>query len=146
MSGYLLDTNVISELRKPSCDPAVKAWSNNKPPESFFLSTITIAEIRFGIEQQSDLPFREELVAWLDHTLRPWFANRILDVDEEVILEWRRMVAMGKRKGVTFSQPDLFIAATAKIHNLTVATRNVADFEQAGVAVVNPWTPLNPGH
>ncbi len=71
MRGWLLDTNVISELRKPSCDPAVKAWSDKEPPESFFLSTITLAEIRFGIEQQSDLKFRQELNAWLDHTLRP---------------------------------------------------------------------------
>ena len=144
MRGWLLDTNVISELRKPSCDPEVKAWSDRQPPESFFLSTVTLAEIRYGIEQQKNPAFRNELLTWLDRSLRPWFADRILDVDEDVILEWRRMVAIGKKKGVVFSQPDLFIAATAKVHDLTVATRNVADFEQAAVEVVNPWMLSSP--
>jgi hypothetical protein len=144
LRGWLLDTNVISELRKPSCHPAVRAWSDSQPPESFFLSTVTVAEIRFGIERQNDPAFRHDLIAWLDHRLRPWFADRILHVDEDVILEWRRMVAAGKTRGLTFSQPDLFIAATARIHDLTVATRNVADFERAGIAVVNPW--VLPGH
>lgn len=139
MTGWLLDTNVISELRRPNCNRAVKAWSDAQSPESFFLSTVTIAEIRFGIERQKDAAFRRELTDWLDHRLRPWFAGRILEVDEAVILEWRRMVAIGRQRGVTFSQPDLFIAATAKVHGLTVATRNVADFEQADVAVFDPW-------
>lgn len=139
MTGWLLDTNVISELRRPACDPAVKAWADGQPPESFFLSTITIAEIRFGIEQQKDAAFRHELIGWLDHRLRPWFAGRILEIDEDVILEWRRMVAAGRKRGITFSQPDLFIAATARVHGLSVATRNVADFERAEVAVFNPW-------
>lgn len=144
MKGFLLDTNVISELRKPSCDPTVKAWSDSQAPESFFLSTITVAEIRFGIEQQSNSTFRHELVTWLDHRLRPWFADRILQVDEDVILEWRRMVAIGRKQGITFSQPDLFIAATAKIHDLAVATRNVTDFERAAVDLINPWAPTSP--
>jgi predicted nucleic acid-binding protein len=140
LRGWLLDTNVISELRKPSCDPNVKAWSDGQPAESFFLSAVTLAEIRYGIEQQKNPAFRNALLTWLDQNLRPWFSGRILDVDEDVILEWRRLVAIGKKKGVVFSQPDLFIAATAKVHGLTVATRNVADFEQAGVDVINPWT------
>lgn len=139
MRGWLLDTNVVSELRKPSCDPAVKAWSDNQPPGSLFLSTVTVAEIRLGIERRDDSAFRRELTAWLDHSLRPWFAERILQVDEEVILEWRRMVEKGRKEGTTFSQPDLFIAATARLHDLSVATRNVTDFERAGVGVFNPW-------
>lgn len=139
MTGWLLDTNVISELRRPECDPAVKAWSDGQPPESFFLSTVTIAEIRFGIERQQDAAFRRELTGWLDHRLRPWFAGRILEIDEEVILEWRRLAAAGRERGITFSQPDLFIAATARVHGLTVATRNMADFERAEVEVLNPW-------
>lgn len=141
MSGWLLDTNVISELRRPGCDKKnVLTWSETQQPESFYLSEITIAEVRFGIEQVEDVAFRSELTGWLQQRLRPWFSGRILAVSEDVILEWRRMVARGKRQGVVFSQPDLFIAATAKVHDLTVATRNISDFERTDVAVFNPWT------
>ncbi|MGH6943272.1 MAG: type II toxin-antitoxin system VapC family toxin, partial [Geminicoccaceae bacterium] len=80
------------------------------------------------------------LSAWLDQTLRPWFGARILEIGEDVILEWRRMVELGRRIRHTFSQPDLFLAATAAFHGLTVATRNVTDFEHTGVSVFNPWT------
>lgn len=139
MRGWLLDTNVVSELRKPSCDDRVRAWSETQPPESFHLSRVTIAEIRFGIEQARDTRFRSELSTWLERTLRPWFGARILDIDEETILEWRRMVERGRARRHTFSQPDLFIAATAAIHDLTVATRNTTDFEHAGVRILDPW-------
>ena len=139
MRGWLLDTNVISELRKPSCDPCVQAWSESLPATSLYLSTVTLAEIRYGIERHSDDAFRATLTAWLDGTLRSWFAGRILEVDEDVILEWRRLVAHGRERGITFSQPDLFIAAIARLHDLTVVTRNVADFERAGVRMLTPW-------
>jgi toxin FitB len=140
MRRWLVDTNVVSELRKPRCDAAVKAWSEAQAPELLYLSRITIAEIRFGIEQHAGQRFREKLQAWLDTELRPWFADRILEMDEEVILEWRRIVQRGKAAGHTFSQPDLFIAATASVAGLCVVTRNVADFVRAGVPVFNPWT------
>lgn len=139
MKGWLLDTNVVSELRKPSCDPCVQTWSERQPATSLYLSTRTLAEIRYGIERHSDDAFRATLTAWLDGTLRPWFAGRILEVDEDVILEWRRIVARGRERGIAFSQPDLFIAAIAKLHDLTVVTRNIADFERAGVWGLNPW-------
>jgi predicted nucleic acid-binding protein len=138
--GWLVDTNVISELRKPRCHDAVRTWSEAQAPELLHLSRITIAEIRFGIEQHPSGNFRERLATWLDEELRPWFAERILEVDEEVILEWRRMVQRGKALRHTFSQPDLFIAATAAVSGLSVVTRNVADFALAGVPVLNPWT------
>lgn len=140
MRGYLLDTNVISELRKPRCNPAVESWSKSQPAEVLYLSTVTLAEIRFGIEKQSDPEFRQVLVEWIDTWLRPWFSNRILEVDEEVILEWRRMVARGKAQGITFSQPDLFIAAIAALQGLCVVSRNVRDFEGTGVEIFNPWS------
>jgi predicted nucleic acid-binding protein len=140
MKGWLLDTNVISELRKPRCDPRVKAWADKNPPGSFYLSRITIAEIRFGIERVPPAnPFRAELQTWLESSLRPWFAGRILDVDEEVILTWRRLVARGRLDNYTFAQPDLFIAASAAVHDLCVVTRNVEDFLRARVPVLNPW-------
>lgn len=111
MSGWLLDTNVISELRKANCDPAVRIWADAQAPQTLYLSRVTIAEIRSGTERVADPVFRAELVTWLDDTLWPWFAERILDIDEDVLVTWRRMVERG-RKANTFSQPDLFIAAT----------------------------------
>ena len=139
MTGWLLDTHVVSELRKKQPDSHAKAWSDVQAADSLFLSSVTLAEIRYGIERQPDLEFRNELAAWLDHRLRPWFAGRILPVDEEVILEWRRMVARGREHSIPFSQPDLFIAATAQVHSLVVCTRNEDDFRQTGVPVFNPW-------
>ena len=140
MNGWLLDTNVVSELRKKRPDRRVKAWSDVQVADSLFLSSVTLAEIRYGIEKQPDPKFRKELATWLDHRLRPWFAGRILPVDEEVILEWHRMVARGREQSITFSQPDLFIAATAHVHSLTVCTRNEGDFLRAAVPVFNPWS------
>jgi predicted nucleic acid-binding protein len=137
---WLLDTNVISELRRPRCHEAVKIWSEAQDPELLYISRITIAEIRFGIEQHASESFREQLETWLDEELRPWFGERVLDIDEEVVLEWRRMVQRGRATGHTFSQPDLLIAATAAVGGLSVVTRNVADFALAGVPVFNPWT------
>ncbi len=138
MRGYLLDTNVISELRKTSCHQAVRAWSENQPAEVLYLSTVTLAEIRYGIEKQPDPAFRQILVEWIDTWLRPWFSGRILEIDEGVILMWRRMVARVKIPGVTFSQPDLFIAAIAAVHDLSVVSRNVRDFENTGVEILDP--------
>ena len=130
----------MSELRKTRPAARVKAWSDAQTPDSLFLSTVTLAEIRYGIECQADHAFREELEIWFDGGLRPWFAQRILPVDEDVILEWRRMVAHGRKQSITFSQPDLFIAATARVHALTVCTGNQSDFRMAGVPVLNPWS------
>lgn len=140
MRRWLLDTNVVSELRKPKCDLAVKAWADARSPETLYLSRVTIAEIRFGIERVTNAVFRAELLAWLDETLRPWFAERILDIDEDVLVTWRRMVERGRAANYTFSQPDLFVAATAAVHGLCVVTRNTDDFVRAEVPVFNPWT------
>lgn len=140
MSGWILDTNVLSELRKGSrTNAAVKAWSDSLPPHQLFVSRITLAEIQYGIEQASDPKFRLELTQWVESNLLPWFSGRILEVDQPVIVEWRRMVERGRKRNHTFSQPDLFIAAAAAVHGLGVATRNTEDFSVTGVAVVNPW-------
>ena len=138
--GWLLDTNVVSELRKGrKADPAVRAWAEAVPPVICFLSLVTIAEIRFGIGQVADPGFRAELEAWLQDGVRVWFGVRILPVDEMVLLRWRRLVSEGQKASYTYSQPDALIAATALVHELGVATRNVADFERAGVMIINPW-------
>ena len=139
MSGWVVDTNVLSELRKgPRCTASVKVWAAAQHPHTLFLSRITLAEIRYGIERANDKQLQQELAKWLESTLLPWFSGRILEIDEAVIVEWRRMVEKGRKQNYTFSQPDLFIAATASVHGLGVATRDGDDFARAGVAIVDP--------
>lgn len=139
MTGYLLDTNVVSELRKPAPNPGVVAFVAAQPEERLFLSEVTFAEIRYGIEQLPDPERRAVLSAWVNATLRPLFARRTLAVTEDVILRWRLMVEAGRRRGHTFSQPDLFIAAIAAEAGLIVVTRDTIHFDVAGVPVFNPW-------
>lgn len=138
--GWLLDTNVVSELRKDEPDPHVRAWSEAAAADSLFLSEVTLAEIRYGIERHTRDELREELEFWLERTLRPWFAGRILPAGEDVWVAWRWMVQRGKEEGITYSQPDLVIAATAQVHGLVVCTRNERDFVRTGVPVLNPWS------
>lgn len=138
--GWLIDTNVVSELRKGRrCAPEVRDWATQVPPIACYLSRVSVAEIRFGIERAPSPDFRAELEAWVRDGLLPWFGERILEVDERTLLRWRRLVWEGQRINYTFSQPDALLAATALEHGLGVATRNVADFERAGIQILNPW-------
>lgn len=138
--GWLIDTNVISELRKGlRCNPAVRAWVDAVPPAACFLSRVTVAEIRLGIESVTDAAFRVELESWLRDGVRAWFGERILDVDEAVLLAWRRLARAGQKVNYSYAQPDALIAATALVHELAVVTRNIDDFEQPGVPLLNPW-------
>ena len=138
--GWLLDTNVVSELRKGArCHPGVRSWAEAVPPPACFLSRITVAEVRFGITRVTDPGFRAELEAWLRDGLRAWFGERILDVDEEVLLTWRRLAWEAQKANYTYAQPDALIAATALVHELGVVTRNTEDFARAGVTLLNPW-------
>ena len=140
MSAWLLDANVISELRRPRPAAKVVAFVANQPLTSLFISTVTLAEIRYGIEMVADATRRAELYDWLTHRVRPMFDQRILDVSEDVMFKWRLLVEDGRKLGHTFSQPDLIIAATALHHGLTVVTRDTADYERARVPLLNPWT------
>ncbi len=139
MTRYLLDTNIVSELVKPKPEPLVSAFIAAHPLHDLYLSEITFAEIRLGIERQAEPLKRSALVSWLNHQLRPMFEGRVVAIGEDVILRWRLMVEAGRKNGHTYSQPDLFIAACAALHGLTVVTRDVDDFERSGVAVFNPW-------
>lgn len=139
MSGWLLDTNVISELRRRRPDPRVRAFVADQPLEDLFVSTVTFAEIRYGIEMVGDPIRRAELNDWLVHRVRPMFEQRVLEVSEDVMFKWRLLVEEGRKAGHTFSQPDLVIAATALQHGLTVVTRDTGDYELARVPLVNPW-------
>jgi hypothetical protein len=144
VTSWLLDTNILSELRRARPERKVVAFIAAQPIERLYVSIVSLAEIRFGIEQVDDAARRTELYDWLTHKVRPLFEGRMLAISEDVMLKWRLLVDVGRRRGHTFSQPDLIIAATALHHGLTVVTRNISDFAQAGVAVFNPRTDAAP--
>jgi predicted nucleic acid-binding protein len=144
VTGWLLDTNVLSELRRPRPEPKVVSFIAEQKLDLLFVSDVTFAEIRFGIEQVTDAVKRAELNDWLTHKLRPMFAQRTLSITEDVMLKWRLLVEEGRKAGHTFSQPDLIIAATALHHDLTVVTRDIADYARARCPVFNPWTETPP--
>ena len=138
--GWLIDTNVVSELRKgPRCDRAVRTWSERVPPFACYISRVSLAEIRYGIELAPDPSFRAELEAWMRDGVLAWFGARVLEVDEAVLLCWRRLAAEARKSNHTYPQLDVLIASTALVHNLGVATRNAADFVRTGVHILNPW-------
>ncbi len=139
MTGWLLDTNVLSELRRPRPEPNVEAFVSAQALDLLYVSVVTLAEIRFGIELISEPSRRAELNDWLAQRVRPMFEQRILPVSEDVMFKWRLLVEDGRRAGHTFSQPDLIIAATALCHGLSVVTRDTAEFERARAPVLNPW-------
>ena len=139
MTGWLLDTNVLSELRRPKPNRKVVAFIAAQPLELLYVSAVTLAEIRFGIEVVTDATKRAELNEWLAHKVRPMFEQRVLPVTEDIMFKWRLLVEDGRKAGYTFSQPDLIIAATALHHGLTVVTRDVSDYERVRAPVFNPW-------
>ena len=145
MTNWLLDTNILSELRRPKPEPKVLSFIASQPLECLFVCCVTFAEIRFGIELLNDPHRRANLVDWLNHKLRPMFPQRILEVSEDVMFKWRLLVEEGRKVGHTYSQPDLIIAATALQHGLSVVSRDTTDFVRAGALVFNPWTELFPG-
>lgn len=132
---YLLDTVVLSELRKRDRNPGVVRWLRDKPADTLFLSAITIGEIERGIVRQhaKDPAFAEALDSWLTRTMQV-YGDRILAVDTNVARRWGQLSARIGNDGA-----DLLIAATALEHDLTVVTRNVRHFEPTGVTVIDPF-------
>lgn len=132
---FLLDTVVLSELRRRERNPGVAHWIAGQRPSDLFLSVVTIGEIERGIvlQQGRNAEFATSLTVWLDKLLH-LYADRILDIDTPVARRWGRFSAQIGHDGA-----DLLIAATAEEHGLTVVTRNVRHFEPIGVAVLNPW-------
>jgi predicted nucleic acid-binding protein len=140
LTGWLLDTNILSELRRPKPERKVLAFIIAQPLELLYVSTVTFAEIRFGIELVTDPGRRAELNDWLAHRVRPMFEQRVLAITEDIMFKWRLLVEDGRKAGHTFSQPDLIIAATALHHGLTVVSRDVQDYHKARAPVLNPWS------
>jgi hypothetical protein len=139
VTDWLLDTNILSELRRPKPEPKVLAFIAAQPLDRLYISAATFAEIRFGIERVADAGRRAELNDWLGHKVRPMFDGRVLVVSEDVMFKWRLLVEDGRKAGHTFSQPDLIIAATALHYDLTVVSRDVSHYQRARAAVFNPW-------
>ncbi len=139
MTGWLLDTNILSELRKSRPEPKVVAFVASQPLRTLFVSDVTFAEIRFGIELVLEPGRRAELQDWLTHKVRPMFQGRVLPVSEDVMFKWRVLVEDGRKLGHTFSQPDLIIAASALHHGMTIITRDTADFIRTKAPLFNPW-------
>ena len=136
---YLLDTNVVSELRKTNtnkADRAVTAWARSIAAESMFLSAISVLELERGtlLMERRDASQGAMLRAWMENLVMPSFAGRILPVDTPVALRCAALHVPDPK-----SYRDALIAATALVHGMTVVTRNVSDFESTGVAILNPW-------
>ena len=140
MSGYLLDTNCVSELIRPHPDRRVMEWMDAANESSLYLSVLTLGEIRKGINSLPGSSRRTALESWLNHDLLIRFADRILDVDQAVADRWGRLAAAAVATKQLLPVIDGLLAATAIHHNLTLVTCNAKDVALTGVPVINPWT------
>ena len=140
VAGFLLDTNVVSELMKARPHRRVVEWIDATDERLLYLSVLTIGEVRKGIDLLRDHDAkRGALQSWLDHDLRIRFAGRLLAFDDAVAERWGQLEAIATRRRVTLSTVDAFFAATALHHGLTFATRNTRDVGAIDVPVFNPW-------
>ncbi|MGV2130682.1 type II toxin-antitoxin system VapC family toxin [Agrobacterium vitis] len=135
----LLDTNVLSEVRKPRPDARVLKWLHGLDEDHTFISIVTVAEIRRGVALMDSGRKRDALDEWLAHDLPQRFDNRILPVEGSVALAWGDLMALAKRNGRWLASMDGLIAATAVAHQLTLATRNTKDFDGFGIGLIDPW-------
>ena len=137
--NFLLDTNVLSEVRRPQPDAKVLAWLDQVDEDRVHLSVISIAEIARGIGLLESGKRKSELALWLEHDLPVRFDGRMLSVDMPAALTWGQLMANSKRAGFALSVMDGWIAAIALSKGLTLVTRNIKDFENLGIALLNPW-------
>jgi predicted nucleic acid-binding protein len=138
---YLLDTNVVSEWMKPHPDPGVIEWLDEVDEDRVFLSVVSLAELRYGIERLPVGRRRARLDEWLHDQLPARFEGRVLSIDDRVADLWGQFVARREAVGRPIAAMDALIAATAELHELTLVTRNLADFEGAVAALLSPWHP-----
>lgn len=137
--NYLLDTCVLFELTKPRPEAAVLRWLRGQNDSTLAVSALTIGELERGVERLPAGQRKRTLSRWLDE-INELYSERVLDVTSAVARDWGRLSASSERQGKTVSVMDGLIGATARVHELVVATRNVADLERAGAKTFNPWT------
>ena len=137
----MLDTNVVSEWVRPQPDRNVISWLADVDEDRVFISVIAFAEIRRGLEMLRAGPRRDRLATWLAEELPARFEKRILDIDPQVAETWGVVMARGQKIGLTLGSMDAFVAGTAEVHGLTLATRNVKDFLRLGISLLDPWQP-----
>jgi len=139
MNGFLLDTNVPSELIRVRPEPRVAEWLENQSDERLFLSVVTLGEIRKGFTLLPESKRRAYLEEWLQNDLLPWFEGRILPVTQPIANRWGILDGESQLRGAPLNTADGMIAATALEHNLTIVTRNAKDFAGLGARIFNPW-------
>lgn len=135
--SYLVDTNVLSELRRREPDPNVVHWLEGRSATTLYLSVMTLGELRKGIEALPEGARKHRLLDWLEVELPGFFAGRVLPIDGHVAHRWGRLVAQAGRPVPTI---DSLLAATALTHGLAMVTRNLGDFQYPELAVINPWS------
>lgn len=135
--SYLVDTNVLSELRRKSPDTGVIEWFAKRPATTLYLSVLTLGELRKGVDGLTDTVRRASLLDWLEIELPAFFTGRILPVDVHVADRWGRLLAAAGRPVPAI---DSLIGATAAHHGLSLVTRNVRDFSDFGLEIINPWS------
>ena len=138
--SFLLDTNVVLEWAKPRPDSGVITWLAEADEDRVFVSVVTIAELRYGIERLPAGARRNRFEEWLTTEVARRFEARTLPVDAETADIWGRIVARSQAHGRPIGAMDAFIAATAERHDLTLVTRNVSDFDASGIRMVSPWS------
>ena len=137
--NYLLDTNVVSELMKPTPSPQVWTWLDTMPDWQLFISSLTIGELQRGIEQLPQSARRTRYEHWFEESILERYADRILAIDTAIMLRWGALVASLLSSGRTLPAFDSILAATALTHDLRLVTRNTRDFAGTGVQLINPW-------
>jgi predicted nucleic acid-binding protein len=136
---WLLDTNTVSENVRTRPNQTVVDWIARLPPADAAISIVTLAELREGVSSAPSEKRRRELSTWLDESVIPYFADRTLQLNGEILVDWLSLNKKLTKRRITRSAPDLLIASTARVHNLIVVTRNVRDFADTGVTVYDPW-------
>lgn len=139
--NYLLDTNVLSEFKRPQPDENVIEWARNVDEDRTFVSAVTFGELRRGAALLSQGRRKTELDIWIRHDLRSRFDRHILDVTPAIAETWGELMAEAKMRGFGLHPIDAFIAATARSHDLALVTRNMKDFRNFDIDLLNPWLP-----
>lgn len=137
--SYLIDTCCISELVKKKPNPNVVKWFSDQDELSMFVSVITFGELRKGIEKLPGSKMKKKLNQWVKVDLNNRFKNRVLNINMEEANKWGEILAAAEKSGKSLPAIDSLIAATARVHDLSVVTRNTQDMEGSGADVINPW-------